>query len=201
MQTINNVLLGGAVLLLASCGQPVERGFDELPEAVSLMDGWSLGTRSDVPEDQVETLPENTLVVRRDQPVTLLSGQSVRVYHLVIPFAGEMTPDALEQMKKQNASNAEKRERAASENGLNAIPVDPVSGKRLPRDEIEQEKVKAYELAVHGLVDHPLPTHRFGEDAVTWVPFEWTGRADDRSLYTESTQQAMRIQNLLVKIP
>ena len=48
--------------------------------------------------------------------------------------------------------------------------------------------------------DEVVPTHFLGTEAVLFIPYEWPGRADDRSLYTESTQQAMLIEGLLTPI-
>ena len=106
----------------------------------------------------------------------------------------------MQELERHNQQVAEDRSAIATRLGLNAIPRDPVSHDYLPRDDIEQGKIDEYLELTQDMELRQMPTHRYGESALIWQPFVWPGRADDRTLYTESTQQALQIQGLLKEV-
>lgn len=201
MIQVKRTLLALVCFYLAACSKTSDnKDFSTLADAITLKEGWKIARPADLSEANREGLPDNTIVILREGDVVLLDGRKVTPFHCVVPFDGEATPDALAKAGRINKENAEKRHVAEKAHGLSSIPRDPITGQLLPRDENETEKVAAYTAAIAGLKDRPIPTHRYGNSAVTWIPFEWVGRADDRALYTESTQQAMNVQSLLEKI-
>ena len=189
-----------ALFFLNACGDSPPKNLDTLGQDIPLKEGWILAQPADLAAGLNQDLPPNTIVVLRANSVELVDGREVVPFHLLVPFAGNADQETLNAIAAENKLNAARRADEAIRLGLNAIPRDPISQIYLPRDEGEQEKVAEYQELTKQLGEKPLPSHFYGEQALTWVPFTWPGRAQERAVYTETTQQAVAIADLLEDI-